>query len=71
MTDSHSKTPLASLRGVSKRYGNLVALDGIDLAVHAGEVLALLGPNGAGKSTAISALLGLAGVACLSFLLRV
>ena len=62
MTDSHSKTPLASLRGVSKRYGNLVALDGMDLAVHAGEVLALLGPNGAGKSTAISALLGLSAV---------
>ena len=50
---------LASLTGVRKRYGNIVALDGFDLSVRRGELLALLGPNGAGKSTAISLLLGL------------
>jgi ABC-2 type transport system ATP-binding protein len=47
------------LNGVRKRYGNIVALDGIELAVRAGELLALLGPNGAGKSTAIATCLGL------------
>lgn len=50
---------LASLTGIHKRYGNIAALDGFDLAVNRGELLALLGPNGAGKSTAISLLLGL------------
>jgi ABC-type multidrug transport system ATPase subunit/peptidoglycan/LPS O-acetylase OafA/YrhL len=51
--------PMASLRDVHKRYGTTVALAGLDLVVHPGEVLAVLGPNGAGKSTAISLLLGL------------
>jgi ABC-2 type transport system ATP-binding protein len=51
--------PLASLDAAVKRYGKLTALDGLDLAVNRGELLALLGPNGAGKSTAISLLLGL------------
>jgi ABC-2 type transport system ATP-binding protein len=50
---------LAELSGVSKRFGSIVALDGIDLQVRPGELLAVLGPNGAGKSTAISLLLGL------------
>ncbi|MES2670458.1 MAG: ABC transporter ATP-binding protein, partial [Pseudomonadota bacterium] len=50
---------LAQLRGIHRRYGNTIALDGIDLSLHRGEVLALLGANGAGKSTAIGLLLGL------------
>jgi len=50
---------LASLRGVHKHYGAVCALDGVDLQLHAGQVLALLGPNGAGKTTAIGLLLGL------------
>jgi ABC-2 type transport system ATP-binding protein len=54
-----SSTTLASLTGVLKRYGTVAALDGFDLEVNRGELLALLGPNGAGKSTAISILLGL------------
>lgn len=51
--------PYARLCGVSKRYAGTLALDGVDLALQPGQVLALLGPNGAGKSTAIGLLLGL------------
>ncbi|MDQ4024867.1 MAG: ATP-binding cassette domain-containing protein [Actinomycetota bacterium] len=40
-------------QGLVKRYGDVVALDGLDLAVPAGTVLGLLGPNGAGKTTAV------------------
>ncbi|HMB52180.1 MAG TPA: ABC transporter ATP-binding protein [Thermoanaerobaculia bacterium] len=51
--------PAAELVQAAKRYGDVVALDGVDLAVRPGEVVALLGPNGAGKTTAVSLLLGL------------
>jgi ABC-2 type transport system ATP-binding protein len=50
---------LASLDRVSKRYGQTIALNNLDLEVRRGELIAVLGPNGAGKSTAISILLGL------------
>jgi ABC-type multidrug transport system ATPase subunit len=50
---------VAGLVGVSKKFGKVVALDGLDLEVRRGELLAVLGPNGAGKSTAISIMLGL------------
>lgn len=43
-------------RGLVKKYGDVVALDGLDLAVPEGTVLGLLGPNGAGKTTVISIL---------------
>lgn len=44
---------------VSKRFGEVRALDGVDLRIQTGEMVALLGPNGAGKSTAVSLMLGL------------
>src|SRR5947208_2272343 len=46
--------------GLRKNFGRTLALDGLDLAVAAGEVHGFLGPNGAGKSTTIKVLLGLA-----------
>jgi len=57
--DTRQPAPLAQLQDARKAYGAHCALDGIDLRVDAGEVVALLGPNGAGKTTAIGLLLGL------------
>jgi ABC-2 type transport system ATP-binding protein len=48
------------LDGVVKRYGPVTAVDGINLRIRPGEVVALLGPNGAGKTTTVDMLLGLA-----------
>src|SRR6266571_6344708 len=47
------------LDGLSKRYGPVVALDGFDLTVQAGELIALLGPSGCGKTTTLRLLAGL------------
>ena len=51
--------PLVELRGVGKHYGTARALEGVDLRVHAGEVVCVLGDNGAGKSTLIKIVSGL------------
>jgi ABC-2 type transport system ATP-binding protein len=48
-----------SLHGLRKTYGEVTAVDGVDLVIAPGEVVALLGPNGAGKSTTVDMLLGL------------
>jgi ABC-2 type transport system ATP-binding protein len=54
-----SDAPAVRLAGLTKRYGQLTAVDSLDLTIRSGEVVALLGPNGAGKSTTIDMLLGL------------
>ena len=48
-----------SARGLFKRYGELVAVDHVDLTVEKGDVFGYLGPNGAGKTTSLRMLLGL------------
>ena len=54
--------PAIQTRQLTKRYGDVVAVDRLDLTVSAGEVFGLLGPNGAGKTTTILMLLGLSAV---------
>ncbi|HEU5252767.1 MAG TPA: ATP-binding cassette domain-containing protein [Solirubrobacterales bacterium] len=51
--------PLLELEGVSKRFGPVQALDRVDFAVNAGEVVGLVGDNGAGKSTLVKAIAGI------------
>ena len=53
------REPLVTIRGLTKRYGRVRALDGLELGVEAGEVYGFLGRNGAGKSTTIRALMGI------------
>jgi ABC-2 type transport system ATP-binding protein len=54
-----SESPLVEAHGLTKAYGELIAVDSIDLEVSPGEVFGLLGPNGAGKTTTVLMLLGL------------
>src|SRR3569623_1527448 len=56
---SQAETPVVQTRGLVKRYGDLAAVDGVDLSVPAGAVYGLLGPNGAGKTTFMRILFGL------------
>jgi D-xylose transport system ATP-binding protein len=59
MSDAATATPLLSARGLRKSYGPVRALDGVDLDLYPGEIMALLGDNGAGKSTFVSLVSGL------------
>ncbi|MCG9767761.1 ABC transporter ATP-binding protein [Pseudoalteromonas piscicida] len=51
-------TPVIQINNLQKRFGEYQVLQGLNLSVHQGEILALLGPNGAGKTTTINCLLG-------------
>ncbi len=62
MTDhdgSSPSPPLLQIDGLTRRYGDLIAVDDVDLTIRAGEIFALLGPNGAGKTTLIGCITGL------------
>src|SRR3954454_830936 len=52
-------TPAVALRGLTKRFGAVTAVDGLDLTIQPGEIVAFLGPNGAGKTSTIDMVLGL------------
>jgi ABC-2 type transport system ATP-binding protein len=54
-----SNSYAVELKGVSKRYNEIVAVNNMDLSIRTGEIFALLGPNGSGKSTTLKMLLGL------------
>ena len=54
--------PVITARGLTKRYGASIVVDGIDFDVLKGETFGLLGPNGAGKTTTILMMLGLTDV---------
>ncbi|WOT38136.1 ABC transporter ATP-binding protein [Streptomyces coeruleorubidus] len=55
---AHGYDLAVEVRGLRKRYGDVTAVDGIDLGIRRGEVFGLLGPNGAGKSTTVEILQG-------------
>jgi ABC-2 type transport system ATP-binding protein len=59
MKTAETGTPALGLRAVSKRFGPVTAVDGLDLEIARGRTVALLGPNGAGKSTTVGMLMGL------------
>src|SRR6266849_6929982 len=52
--------PVVETRELTKRYGTLLALDRLTMAVEGGQILGFIGPNGAGKTTTIKILVGLA-----------
>ena len=58
-TQPSAAAPLVSMRQITTQFGNLTAVDHVDLDVHAGEIHAILGENGAGKTTLMNVLTGL------------
>jgi branched-chain amino acid transport system ATP-binding protein len=53
-----SRAPLLAVRGVKTYYGNIIALKGVDIDVHEGEIVTMIGANGAGKSTLMMTIFG-------------
>jgi ABC-2 type transport system ATP-binding protein len=59
-TSPTTPAAIATVDGVTRRYGQITAVDGLSLQLRSGQTVALLGPNGAGKTTTVELLLGLA-----------
>ena len=58
MASARADGPPAQAEGLTKSFGALLVLDGVDFAVRAGEAVGVVGPNGAGKTTLLSLLVG-------------
>jgi branched-chain amino acid transport system ATP-binding protein len=58
VTEQVNSAPLLSVRGVKTYYGNIIALKGVDIDVHEGEIVTMIGANGAGKSTLMMTIFG-------------
>ena len=54
----NTATPVIELKNVSKTFGEVRSLSGVDLAIYPGEIVGLLGDNGAGKSTLVKTIMG-------------
>src|ERR1700681_3184543 len=59
LTPDGSAAPLLEVRAITKRFGGLTAVAGVDLTIRKGEILGVLGPNGAGKTTFVNCITGL------------
>lgn len=59
MSPAGAGTPAVAASGITKRYGGIAALKGVDLAIREGEIFGIIGPNGAGKSTLFDVLCGI------------
>jgi branched-chain amino acid transport system permease protein len=57
-SENPTAEPLLTVSGISKHFGGVVAVDGVDLVVHKGEILGLIGPNGSGKTTVFNLISG-------------
>lgn len=58
MTETRTDAPLLTIRGVKTYYGKIIALKGVDVDVHKGEIVTMIGANGAGKSTLMMTIFG-------------
>ncbi len=59
MSDGNGAAPLLEAKGITKRFGGLAAVAGVDLTIRKGEILGVIGPNGAGKTTFVNCVTGL------------